>query len=421
VNGPKDTKALVPDHAVAEAMRARRGWHTGVRVNTDVPEAEAIRADLQAALPALEKHFEEHLKELERQREEALQQRDAVVVARTEAEGRAEEAQAALADRDRQVRAEVERLREIQGDCERSARNSGASPDVRNIAATRAANSKVTADNLEAILTQPSSNPPQQQDVSVSSEESQKLTEIGVGIQVSVERGEPFAGTVEDDAKFLYKLGGRFNRANPPQQDREDGDFRKALTWIAQHYGPAKRAGEVARAALAGQPLPFTQPEADPEVPRCGGSGRVLVQGSAWETWGGSLGEGGFPTKWIDCPGCPDCQPTPELLGEEGLKKLLVKKAALQLQIRDAAERGSIAEALADGRRVAYEEAASLIDPGPGNSGGVEEAAEELAKRLVLNRFGTPWKDVSEGQRGRWLAEARGHLGAILPLLEEGR
>lgn len=42
--------AVVTDAMVADVMRARRGWHSGVRVNTDVSEALQIRADLEVAL-----------------------------------------------------------------------------------------------------------------------------------------------------------------------------------------------------------------------------------------------------------------------------------------------------------------------------------------------------------------------------------
>lgn len=45
-----------------------------------------------------------------------------------------------------------------------------------------------------------------------------------------------------------------------PSSSGQEGEHLAALTWIAQHYGPAKAAGEIARAALKGQPLPFTQP-----------------------------------------------------------------------------------------------------------------------------------------------------------------
>jgi len=54
----------IADKAVAEAMRARRGWHSGVRVNIDVPEATRIRADLNAAYPHLFAAFSERLEEM---------------------------------------------------------------------------------------------------------------------------------------------------------------------------------------------------------------------------------------------------------------------------------------------------------------------------------------------------------------------
>jgi hypothetical protein len=45
----------IPEEVVAEVMRARYGFHSGARVNLDVPEATAIRTFLEAAAPALRK------------------------------------------------------------------------------------------------------------------------------------------------------------------------------------------------------------------------------------------------------------------------------------------------------------------------------------------------------------------------------
>src|SRR5690349_825361 len=68
---PKGSRDLVPQ-AAFEAVLAEREARDK-RTAEDRAPLDSIRADLAAAYPAFEKHFAERLKEVERQREEAIQ------------------------------------------------------------------------------------------------------------------------------------------------------------------------------------------------------------------------------------------------------------------------------------------------------------------------------------------------------------
>ena len=106
--------------------------------------------------------------------------------------------------------------------------------------------------------------------------------------------------------------------SNPPQQDREDGEQLRKRMLSDEFVGEARRRfGHPSDPHYAERFRVFidaafdtlaalgTQPEADPEVPRCGGGGIIYPEPDQ-------------PMANKDCPGCTDCQPTPELLGEEG-------------------------------------------------------------------------------------------------------
>jgi hypothetical protein len=113
---------------------------------------------------------------------------------------------------------------------------------------------------------------------------------------------------------------GEITGANPQAAKRrqEAHDRWWYICWCGHEHGrgedftldcPVKSCDCMAYDHLEGKPdhpvnlQPFlTQPEADPEVPRCGGSGEVNTFMRCMEGQ-----RGGDP-----CPGCPDCQPAPE-------------------------------------------------------------------------------------------------------------
>jgi hypothetical protein len=191
---------------------------------------------------------------------------------RTDAENRCDEAEAALSRRDEQVRAEVER---------RLAKQREIDPQTPFIRGTRAA--------LLAVLKylnrlRDSSTSPQQE------------------VEDEQERGDEWRRGFAEALRQVHASG--------------TGELPSAALWAAlndpaaaaeilpaeeqEAYQAAQESVLVARGFL-------TQPEADPEVPRCGGNREIPAPTEV-------VAEN-YPTE--PCPGCPDCQPTPELLGEE--------------------------------------------------------------------------------------------------------
>jgi len=98
------TRDLVPEAAAEAVYESMHGLYRPWSRLERKKKNGWIKA-VEAALPALEKHFAERLKEVERQREDWSQKAHERTGWGREWRARAEKAEAALADRDRQVRA----------------------------------------------------------------------------------------------------------------------------------------------------------------------------------------------------------------------------------------------------------------------------------------------------------------------------
>jgi hypothetical protein len=216
---PKDSRDLVP-----ELQRFSVG------ADPDHPGFSEMRPDDEGTWVRFEDSAK-RLKEAERQREELKREFDEatqeLAVELIDARREADQAEAALADRDRQVRAEVGRLRD----------------EVEGTAAM------VGLDRIEAILDQPSSNPPQQDREAA---EFLKLKERLLG---------------DDAARAFFRA---VNGIVPEPNADEIGDVRHGLAaaW---------------NAATGHEDTALTQPEADPEVPRCGATvAEVRAEADRW-------------------------------------------------------------------------------------------------------------------------------------------
>jgi|GEM_PF-728157 len=307
-----------------------------------------------------------------------------------------------------------------------------------------------------------------------------------------------------DDMERVPPLGWTQPSYNPPQQDREDGsysrdDMQEAVEVIDSVFKYLEESGlaeESLKLYEATKPLAqvrvrlaealLTQPEADPEVPRCGNRDRIerLVKGLrqvAGERhdraenvsvaaqnvhYAADLIETAFLTE-------PDCQPTPELLGEEVAHELKcwppyfeeVLTGRKPFEVRKIEDRwfkvgqtillreydGSLKqrEPETDGytgrtclRRITYilgdgdwgiEKGTVVlglastqpVSESPGDSGvEIDGAVELLAERLfrfhAINTGAiTRWPDTAEGTRNGWRQDARSHLEAIRHLLTQ--
>jgi hypothetical protein len=282
---------------------------------------------------------EERLKEVERQRDTAVANlrefagpalREAVASYSTEKLAR-KRAEVALAEREEQVKEALEPVFDLRDWCRRESKAKDEEVGTRAEAYKIVAGASLwdRADALRRLLTQPSSNPPQQdrEELFTDSFCDRVLSEL-----VTIAGGRP--GYTSDSVPFArWDMKAALRRAAQAEPRKFSAD--ETLT-----------GRELAEAAL-------TQPEADPEVPRCGEDrwqlGDVLQHpcGSRWELiehiggehddWRGrcvqshwpkgpagrgeQLGvERTFHREYMDrtfTRVLPDCQPTPELLGEE--------------------------------------------------------------------------------------------------------
>ncbi|HSC20277.1 MAG TPA: hypothetical protein VLC07_00950, partial [Solirubrobacterales bacterium] len=310
------------------------------------------RKALAVAAPLITQPLSERLKEVERQRGEAEALNREIRAEAEKAWERVQKAEAALAEREEQVGKELEAL--VEQEINAWPRDSVVGDYQLGFDAGAQEVSKVIYAFFDR-LTQPSSNPPQQ----TSAREKHEG-----------DRGRPddSPGHVEGQEGAE---GSRIGRpSNPPQQDREVGEFLelKERLFSEDARKAALDAGlkvrdDLHRKALAGGPwkldhedivdailtaawnaatghddFALTQPEADPEVPRCEWpSGEtepkrfhvcercgytLLEENGAGEDQpceGVCLDEDGIedqPTVLVLVVPA-DCQPTTELLGEE--------------------------------------------------------------------------------------------------------
>jgi hypothetical protein len=374
---PQSQEGTVPElvEAVAKARFEGKPERTVERwddldeflQNTWRDEAAGV---VEATQPVFEKHLADRLKEVERQREEAqemnarLNSREAAhateaahqkqraeefkaraeqaekaagerleqvtkhaKVANTRGEElaatkeRAREAEAALAERDEQVREAAEKLDRLGAEARRAA-DSG----LPNYIAEHqgACDGYETSAAILRDLTQPSSTPLQQ-----DHETSIHPHEPTGGAVARCTCG--WTGTIHND-RGTAEQQAYDHRSSALQQEPEVGEgptarereleaalrlADEALTkhplWCGYHRNaPGHSSFEKAMDAISAARL--TQPEADPEVPgcgpncktRCGGTERVCDD---------------HHDRRCACPTCPDCQSTPELLGEEGRQR----------------------------------------------------------------------------------------------------
>jgi hypothetical protein len=253
---------------------------------------------------------------------------------------RAKKAEAALADRDRQVRELVEGLRKEAG-------RAVADKNYERKNGVVFARERIE----EQLLTQPSSNPPQQgrEDENSSGVELEEGKRYRIDHRLGAELTEARTeGTVtkihrDGDRIVLYDIEyepelvrrltpSQLLKVTPltqpeadPEAEGHDFELITRADVIAAALDQCRRIeadaeprieqglpndiaraqGEHNAAELVRELLEHAG-KADPEVPRCGGSGEIRYPGAE------------ALDSRRQCPGCPDCQPTPELLGEEG-------------------------------------------------------------------------------------------------------
>jgi hypothetical protein len=223
-------------------------------------------------------------------------------------QNRAEKAEAALADRDRQVR---ELSKALAG---RRQQAILALPAGLWRSHLMQPEQEMYRDELVDLIlsafTQPSSNPPQQ-------DREEEYTAVD---QREFARSALRNLVAACEAIYLQWPTG------DKRQERGEREFKTALAFARNTLDES-----------------LTQPEADPEIPRCGGSGKFDATDDSLAAEHGTE----------VCPGCPDCQPTPELLGEEA-----VKAAGDELIRYMVGERGScIPRQMSPAAKAAWEEA----------------------------------------------------------------
>lgn|GEM_PF-4156126 len=389
MNGPKDSRDLVPEDRrleqieelakhLYEAKHGEGRWRGQNFTSVNV----AYRKKAEEALAAIEGPYAERLKEVERQRDEDRKKLIAEGRAEVEkhearadqhycdlqeAEVKLGEAEAALAEREQVVR---ERL---LGDAAREA-NYKASAELIKSHATFLSEEQwaIYEATVRAALTQPSSNPPQQDRETAEELLSRLRVQVRGGQRHSEEKAaelldtstggpdRPEARHWEGRADALREVA--FLLGNPaPTQPEADPEVPKGDPLQALRDAEIQRPGKVfvwhdatettgdwlggeevnrrirelvaacervevereeARQGEDEFKAHATDPEvpgitgheieevgdalvADPEVPRCEGSGTIPRD---------ARNPRGFTTT---CPGCPDCQSAPVLLGEE--------------------------------------------------------------------------------------------------------
>jgi hypothetical protein len=205
VSRPNPSQGEVPEGVIDCAMSGHpESWR-----ETIVPAVERAWGYFQS-------EHAERLKEVERQREEQRDFADRYQLAY----GRARDALEAIA--------------------------AGKYEDIIGEAGDLTVADQMQADARAVLTQQPSSTSPQQE-VEEAENEWQRLTEIGVGIQLSVERKKPFAGTIED-ARFLHMLRGRLNRGPALTQPPADPDPRLGYELASE----ALKDGRRVQARLSG-------------------------------------------------------------------------------------------------------------------------------------------------------------------------
>jgi len=228
---PKGSRDVVPEAAeraaarvIAQALRHRaeqiKDGSMG-SVQTETPNQIANRA-LTKALPALEKHFAERLKEVEHQREEWIARTRLYCDMYETAVVRAKKAEAALAERDRQVREGLDGIAAALDEHY----HGGEEERIEHV--------EHAISTARDLLTQPSSDPPQQ-DREVAG--FLKLKERLLG----------------DDAARAFFRAVNGIVPEPNADELEDTRFGLAAAW---------------NFATGHESFALTQPEADPEVPR---------------------------------------------------------------------------------------------------------------------------------------------------------
>jgi hypothetical protein len=269
----------------------------------------------------------ERLKEVERQREALQAEKDAWC---TKAYSRtgwgrewrecAEKAEAALFRRDEQVRQALKPLFELQDWCRRASKvRDDDDPGTRAEAYKIVSNASMwdQAQALHDQLTQPSSNPPQQ-DREVGEDD-----DLGKALEMLAKRRLAIVEHVERLREFDAWLSFR-------------GEFTEVLKAFRSTFGTDTSATAVGEASSIEQLL--TQPEADLEVPRCGLAAGIRAEIEHLRD-AATAGEGIAGSELADelesGPGLKvaatanrrtadrleallaDCKYTPELLGEE--------------------------------------------------------------------------------------------------------
>jgi hypothetical protein len=343
---PNQSKGEVPEEAVLAA--ARKAFRSDTGAKNDAPltkdEIDSMRDPLTAALPAIEKHFADRLKEVERQRDEAdaevAKLRERIPEAEQEAENRlyvffddqeypearlrsqlafvtnrAKKAEAALAERDQQVRAEVERLRSVEADCTSEVKRRLSEALPRNlIAEGRAGAVKAAANRLDEILTQPSSTPLQQDpEVGEMLYAAEQLC-----VQLSPVKTARTEKNIDTAKEMAERLRVELRRLTQPRSSAQCSACGEDLPAAGRFY--CRATGQVAEAALP-------QPEADPEVPRWGRADHfeeALERIARGEVDRVEFADDDLISRFAQdaLDSAPDCQPTPELLGEEVVGKL---------------------------------------------------------------------------------------------------